>query len=68
MKGLTCAYVGPSWYVTPANWIPRIRLMLGYCAFGRGQPKRAERDVMRTPWLGIVQLAAGAGQDASPVG
>ena len=26
--------------------------MLGYCAFGRGQPKRAERDVMRTPWLG----------------
>lgn len=29
-----------------------IRLMLGYCAFGRGQPKRAERDDMRTIWLG----------------
>ena len=26
--------------------------MLGYRAFGRGQPKSAERDVMRTSWLG----------------
>jgi len=26
--------------------------MLGYCAFGRGQPKRAERDDMRTIRLG----------------
>jgi hypothetical protein len=30
--------------------------MLGYCAFGRGQPKRAERDVMRTTWLGSCSL------------
>ena len=26
--------------------------MLGCCAFGRGQPSRAERDDMRTTWLG----------------
>jgi len=26
--------------------------MLGYCTVGRGQPKRAERDVMRTTWPG----------------
>ena len=44
----------PSHCVTIAGCGHRARTadLLGYCAFGRGQPKRAERDVMRTPWLG----------------
>jgi len=44
------------------------------CAFGCGQPKRAERDVMRTTWLGSCsrrrpgRFACGKGRGAAATG
>jgi hypothetical protein len=60
---LTCAYVGPSWYVTPAKWRAQMWLIFVIIAFLEFQRSRQGPSLWSSFRLAPSEAAGGQGQD-----